>query len=102
MVKVKYQTGHSFWLYSFHHRYKYGKGQKGVAKWFDPMRSKFFLLFFTGFDILRRTFGARTSAMLMLARKPSIVSSRSARETSETPAENVRRARASRAGSIPT
>jgi 2-polyprenyl-3-methyl-5-hydroxy-6-metoxy-1,4-benzoquinol methylase len=70
-VTLRYQTGHSFWLYSLHHHFKYGKSKAGMARWFDPMRSKLFLLFFTGLDILRRTFGARTSAMLMLARKPA-------------------------------
>lgn len=72
-IAVRYQTGHSFWLYSFHHYFKHRERDASpfLARRFDPMTSKVALAFFTGFDILRRTFGMRTSAMLVLARKPS-------------------------------
>lgn len=67
---VRYQTGHSFWMYSFHHRLRYGApGRPGVARWFDPLRSVALLAAFTAFDLLRGMFGARTSAMLVLARR---------------------------------
>jgi len=67
---VRYQTGHSFWMYTFHHRLRYdGIGRPEIARWFDPMHSVGFLAGFTAFDLLRAAFGARTSAMLVLARR---------------------------------
>jgi SAM-dependent methyltransferase len=71
--KVLYQTGHSFWLYSFHHTLRYGKRPRPrLARWFDPLRSLPALALFTGFDKLRAALGCRTSAMLVLARKPRV------------------------------
>lgn len=72
VVDVRYQTGHSFWMYSFHHAIKYNSRWRSptMARWFDPLRGLPFLLGFTGFDIMRRTLGFRTSAILALARKP--------------------------------
>jgi 2-polyprenyl-3-methyl-5-hydroxy-6-metoxy-1,4-benzoquinol methylase len=71
-VGLRYQTGHSFWLYSFHHMLKYGrKPRPKTARLFDPMHSRVFLMAFTGLDIFRRTIGQPTSAALMLARKPA-------------------------------
>jgi SAM-dependent methyltransferase len=70
VLHVSYQTGHSFWMYSFHHVTKYNSRAPGFAKWFDPLKGLPLLVGFTGFDILRRTLGWRTSAMLMVARKP--------------------------------
>lgn len=69
---IEYQTGHSFWMYSFHHslRYNERKPRPRLARWFDPMASVTLLALFTGFDRLRAALGARTSAMLALARKP--------------------------------
>lgn len=67
---VRYQTGHSFWMYSWHHRLRYGPSARpGLAAWFDPLRSVVPLAGFTAFDLLRGAFGARTSAMLVLARR---------------------------------
>ncbi len=72
VVYVAYQTGHSFWMYSLHHVLKYNARSPSprLAAWFDPVRSLLPLMGFTGFDIVRRNFGARTSAMLLAARKP--------------------------------
>jgi 2-polyprenyl-3-methyl-5-hydroxy-6-metoxy-1,4-benzoquinol methylase len=72
VLGTKYQTGHSFWLYSFHHLTKFNQRLPllSLAPLFDPMRSRLFLSAFTSFDIIRRMLGARTSAMLVLARKP--------------------------------
>jgi hypothetical protein len=68
---MRYQTGHSFWLYSFHHllRYNGALPMPRLARLFDPLRSKLMLILFTGFDILRRMMGFKTSAMLVLARR---------------------------------
>ena len=68
-----YQTGHSFWMYSFHHLIKYNAifRSRWLARWFDPMKGIPMLIGFTGVDILRRMFRARTSAILMIARKPA-------------------------------
>jgi len=67
---VRYQTGHSFWMYSYHHLLKYGpKPRPELAERFDPMRNVATLAGFTAWDLLRGAFGSRTSAMLVLARR---------------------------------
>ncbi|HET7086199.1 MAG TPA: class I SAM-dependent methyltransferase [Rhizomicrobium sp.] len=72
MLAIRYQTGHSFWLYSFHHLLRYNARfpMPRLARLFDPLRSKLMLILFTGLDILRRSLGMKTSAMLVLARRP--------------------------------
>jgi SAM-dependent methyltransferase len=73
VVRVIYETGHSFWAYSLHHVLKYNtrRPMPGLAKWFDPASSLPALIGFTGFDFVRASLGARTSAILMIARKRS-------------------------------
>ncbi len=67
---VRFQTGHSFWMYSFHHRLRYGDPSRPrLARRFDPLRSVVPLAGFTALDLLRGALGARTSAMLVLARR---------------------------------
>lgn len=68
---LSYQTGHSFWMYSFHHVLKYNARlpMPRLAQWFSPTQGLAFLLAFTGFDLVRRSIGFRTSAMLAVARK---------------------------------
>ncbi|HYV96384.1 MAG TPA: class I SAM-dependent methyltransferase, partial [Gemmatimonadaceae bacterium] len=68
-VATLYQTGHSFWMYSLHHWLRYERGWNGLANRFDPFANVVPLAAFTAFDKLRAAFGARTSAMLMLARR---------------------------------
>jgi 2-polyprenyl-3-methyl-5-hydroxy-6-metoxy-1,4-benzoquinol methylase len=71
IVAMRYQTGHSFWMYSVHHWLRYGpRPHRRLAAWFDPFRGLPFLLMFTAWDTLRGLLGFRTSAMLVLARKP--------------------------------
>lgn len=69
---VGYQTGHSFWMYSLHHLLKYNSMMPlpWLAKWFDPLKGLPFLIAITGFDTIRRLLGFKTSAMLLMARKP--------------------------------
>jgi SAM-dependent methyltransferase len=68
---VRYQTGHSFWMYSLHHALRYGaRARPGLARHFDPLRNVLPLAAFTAFDLVRAAAGARTSAMLVLARRP--------------------------------
>lgn len=71
LVDLRYQTGHSFWLYSLHHVIKFNRWipMPRLARFFDPVRSKVALMAATAFDIVRRQFGAKTSAMLVLARR---------------------------------
>ena len=70
-VATMYQTGHSFWMYSMHHWMRFeGNPHPRLAKLFDPIGSLAFLAGFTLWDKLRGLFGFRTSAVLMLARKP--------------------------------
>jgi SAM-dependent methyltransferase len=69
---VRYQTGHSFWMYSLHHALRYKERPRpGLAKLFDPLSSTVPLIAFTGFDQARSKVGAKTSAMLFIARKPT-------------------------------
>jgi SAM-dependent methyltransferase len=71
VTEVDYLPGHSFWMYSFHHLLRYGRRPRPwLARRFDPFKGLLpFLLVFTGFDKLRAGVGARTSSMLILARK---------------------------------
>ncbi len=71
--RVQYQTGHSFWMYSIHHVLKFHPRPwiRPFARFFDPMRGLVALICFTGFDTLRQLMGFRTSAVLVIARKPN-------------------------------
>lgn len=69
VVDISYQTGHSFWMYSFHHWLRYEKNKSTLGKMFDPLKGLPFLISFTGFDKLRGLLGFKTSAMLVLARR---------------------------------
>lgn len=70
VLATMYQTGHSFWMYSYHHKLRYGaRPRKRLSAWFEPFSSPLPLAMFTAFDKLRAFVGCRTSAMLMLARK---------------------------------
>jgi hypothetical protein len=61
---------HSFWMYSYQHRYNFGDSPKpGLAKWFNPLGSLPVLVGFTTFDKLRAALGFKTSAMLMIGKK---------------------------------
>jgi 2-polyprenyl-3-methyl-5-hydroxy-6-metoxy-1,4-benzoquinol methylase len=69
---VRYETGHAFWMYSFHHALRYRQPpQPRLARLFDPLASVAPLAAFTAFDRLRATLGAKTSSMLITARKPA-------------------------------
>jgi 2-polyprenyl-3-methyl-5-hydroxy-6-metoxy-1,4-benzoquinol methylase len=66
-----FQTGHSFWLYSLHHAVRYeGKSRPRAGAWFDPTQSLVALAGFTAFDLCRSALGSKTSAMLVICRKP--------------------------------
>jgi SAM-dependent methyltransferase len=68
---VAYQTGHSFWLYSFHHALRYGRRpMPRLARFFDPMGNLVPLAIVTAWDKLRALLHFRTSAVLVLGRKP--------------------------------
>jgi 2-polyprenyl-3-methyl-5-hydroxy-6-metoxy-1,4-benzoquinol methylase len=68
---VRYETGHAFWMYSFHHALRYrDRPQPRLARVFDPLASVAPLAAFTAFDRVRATLGAKTSSMLITARKP--------------------------------
>lgn len=69
-VGTMFQTGHSFWMYSLHHWLRYEPNERPrLARHFDPTRNVAPLALFTLFDKVRGALGARTSAMLMIARK---------------------------------
>jgi SAM-dependent methyltransferase len=67
---VRYQTGHSFWLFSIHHWLRYNRVMPSprLARLFDPARSLPLLVLATGFDKMRAALGFRTSAMMFVAR----------------------------------
>jgi 2-polyprenyl-3-methyl-5-hydroxy-6-metoxy-1,4-benzoquinol methylase len=70
VTATRYQTGHSFWMYSLHHWLRYhGTPRPRLARWFDPFKGLPFLAAFTAFDKMRAALGAKTSAVLMLATK---------------------------------
>jgi 2-polyprenyl-3-methyl-5-hydroxy-6-metoxy-1,4-benzoquinol methylase len=72
VLAVEHQTGHAFWMYSLHHRLRYADHpHPRLARRFDPLTSVAPLLAFTAFDRARATLGARTSAMLHVARRPA-------------------------------
>lgn len=72
VLATVYQTGHSFWMYSLHHVVRYAGGSRPRAgAWFDPTRSLFGVAAFTAFDLVRGGLGLKTSAMLVIARKPA-------------------------------
>jgi hypothetical protein len=59
-------------MYSFHHALRYSARRfPRLARFFDPLRSLPFLVLFTVFDIARSAFGFRTSAVLVVARRPA-------------------------------
>jgi hypothetical protein len=72
VVTIEYQTGHSFWLYSIHHRLRYGTPPRPrLAAHFNPIGGSLLALAaVTAFDKARAALGAATSAMLVIARKP--------------------------------
>jgi SAM-dependent methyltransferase len=72
VMATVFQTGHSFWMYSLHHSVRYeGKSRPRAGAWFDPTKSLVGLAGFTALDLLRGSLGAKTSAMLVICRKPS-------------------------------
>lgn len=72
VLSIAFQTGHSFWMYSLHHVVRYhGRSRPRMGEWFDPMKSLFTIGAFTGLDLIRGSLGAKTSAMLVICRKPS-------------------------------
>jgi SAM-dependent methyltransferase len=71
VLTALYQTGHSFWMYSLHHAVRFnGTSRPRAGAWFDPTKSLVGLAGFTAFDLLRGWLGAKTSAMLVVCRKP--------------------------------
>ena len=78
VVSTVFQTGHSFWMYSLHHLVRFGQGSRPRAgAWFDPTRSLFGVAAFTAFDLIRGRLGCKTSAMLVICRKPGADGGRS-------------------------
>ncbi len=71
VVAKRFQTGHSFWMYSFHHLIRYNRTfpSQRIARWFDPFRGLPLLVMFTAFDQIRAALGFRTSSLLIIARK---------------------------------
>jgi 2-polyprenyl-3-methyl-5-hydroxy-6-metoxy-1,4-benzoquinol methylase len=72
VVETQFLTGHSFWMWSLHHRLRFGRpSYPRLARWFNPFKGLPLLAAFTAFDLLRGRLGFKTSAMLMVARRPS-------------------------------
>lgn len=73
VIRTSYQTGHSFWLYSAHHSLRFGPGRRHrLARLMHPLGGNLAaLVAVTAWDKVRASFGFKTSAMLMLARRRS-------------------------------
>jgi SAM-dependent methyltransferase len=71
VMTVRYQTGHSFWLYSLHHAIRYNPylPSRALARLFDPLSSMPMLVLATLWDKLRAALGLPTSAMLLVAER---------------------------------
>jgi len=70
VVKTQYQTGHSFWMYSNHHKIRYGESKLKKAEKYDPFTGSLIrLIGYTLKDKIRGMFGSKTSAMLVIAKK---------------------------------
>ena len=70
IISIRYQTGHSFWMWSMHHLLRYAyHSPLWLSRSFNPMKGLLFLSVFTAFDKLRAALGFKTSSMLILARK---------------------------------
>lgn len=79
--RTRFVSGHSFWMYSFHHALRYAGCpsarmlpiRAAISRPFDPfggLASLPALAAFTAFDTCRAALGFRTSSMLMIAHKP--------------------------------
>jgi len=68
---VRYQTGHSFWLFSLHHFFRFNRifPLTIISRFFHPLKNVPVLILMTGFDYIRSKLGFRTSAMLLVAKK---------------------------------
>lgn len=70
VLALFFQTGHSFWMYSLHHFVRYQGGSRpSLGNLFDPIKSLLGIATFTAVDLFRGALGAKTSAMLVIARK---------------------------------
>ncbi|MFK7789031.1 MAG: class I SAM-dependent methyltransferase [Phycisphaeraceae bacterium] len=70
VIDIRYQSGHSFWIYGLHHRLRYGRPRlPWLAGLCNPFRNLPLLALVTGFDRFRAMLGMKTSAMLVIARK---------------------------------
>lgn len=72
VVVVRYQPGHSFWMWSVHHWLRYGRRQQRLANRFNPFTGLIPIAGFTAFDKVRIALHRRTSAVLVVARKPPV------------------------------
>jgi 2-polyprenyl-3-methyl-5-hydroxy-6-metoxy-1,4-benzoquinol methylase len=71
MESLRFQTGHAFWMWSFHHWLKYGWNSPRLGRLFHPIDGALPLLAgFTAFDLLRSRMGSETSAVVAVGRRP--------------------------------
>ena len=72
-IKIKFKTGHYFWLMSFYNFIKTSnlKFLRHIKLFFNPFKRLGLpnLIIFTLFDIIRSFLGYKTSAMLVIAKK---------------------------------
>ncbi len=71
---IQYQTGHSFWLYSFHNAIAFNNlcPSARIARLFDPLTSLPMLILATLFDKICAFLGLQTSAMLVIAERADL------------------------------
>lgn len=66
---IRYQPGHSFWLFSLHHLIADKWGMPCLARMVHPLHSLPALATVVAFDLIRAKMGFKTSAMLMAMSK---------------------------------
>ena len=59
VVETRFQTGHSFWMWSVHHRLRYGKPRTAARTLVQPLQGLPFSRGFTAFDMVRARLGAQ-------------------------------------------
>ena len=70
VVEQRFQTGHAFWMWSFHNFLIDSWKAPRLGSLFNPLEGFLpFLAAFTAFDLVRSRMGCKTSAMLFAARR---------------------------------
>ena len=67
--RIKMTTGHSFWLWSVHHYFRYSLGWDRIGKLLNPGKCLPGLVLMTAIDLVRARFMSQTDNMLVFLEK---------------------------------